>query len=119
MEYEFWESPTGKCPVCEELEKLQSGNPEAYEVFMDKLERFRSYDYNLLRKSGIIDKIKGHNPYKIHELRIPLPDITCRLYCLPGDGKLWIYHMTIKKSPKLKPKDLEIASARVKLHHES
>ena len=117
MEYDFCD----RCPIVGEMADMKRADLEAYDVLFSKLERYRPYSYQDLCKSGIIEKIKvkGRNPFKMHEFRIDLPDITCRLYCLPRQERLEIYRLVVKKSAKLKPVDLEIATTRAKKHQQA
>ena len=117
MEYDFCD----QCPIVGEMADLKNADPEAYGVLLYKLERYRPYPFVALLKDRKIEKIKvkGRNPLKMHEFRIALPDIICRLYCLPRQERLEIYRLVVKKSKKLKPKDLEVAMARAKKHQQT
>lgn len=111
MEYNFWKDGDNHSPVEEDIEDLGDGDSDSAAKVIKKLEMLEQLSFKQLRTSKTIEHIKD----KIWTLRYYLKNKICRIYFkVDQHGIMQLVHLVIKKSWKLKQKDIAIAEARAR-----
>jgi phage-related protein len=111
MEYNFWEDENNRPPVEKDIEDLGENDPDSAARVIKKLEMLEKLSFKQLQTSKTIEHIRG----KIWTLRYYLKDKICRIYFKVDQyGVMQLVHLVIKKSWKLKPKDITIAETRAR-----
>lgn len=109
MEYEFYEESPGKSPITREIE-AQDGLTQR--VILKRLEDLTKLDLFSLFKNKTIKKLKGRNPYKLHELRFNAKDKIARLFFVFCEAKAIILHLFIKKTNETPKREIKTAEQR-------
>jgi len=114
MEYRYWRDRDNQVPcVLQALKTIESADANSAKWYRKHLEKLRKYSYLDLVKHKVIKKLKGKNPWKIHELRFFLPRKIARtFFVVARDSSIWLLHLIIKKKDQTPKKDIQIAEQR-------
>lgn len=119
MELEYWEDEPSSSPIEEELYDELKHDPKSLKRYESAEEIFKKFGYQSLRKNKKIDKLKGKNPYKIHEFRFSLENKIGRILFLVGNtGKAVLLHFFAKKQNKIPERNRLIAEKRAQQYHD-
>jgi phage-related protein len=102
MEFSFWESSNGECPVQDFILGLEDRKSQQ---LLKKLESFSKYPSASLWKAEVLEKFDD----ELTELRILLHKTYYRLFCIIDGQSCILLHAFIKKSDKTSMKEVERA----------
>ncbi|KKU90844.1 MAG: hypothetical protein UY23_C0006G0053 [Candidatus Jorgensenbacteria bacterium GW2011_GWA1_48_11] len=108
MEFVFWENTAKKCPILKEIGK----DADLRGKVLKKLEAYKQYKFEDLKKMGLIEKIKIKNKNKLHELRLGIGKKECRFLFTYKNEKIHLVMFLIKKSNEIKIREIEVADGR-------
>lgn len=102
MEFHFWESSNGECPVQDFMLSLEYKKSQQ---LLKKLESFSKYPDTSLWKAEILEKFDD----ELTELRVLLNKTYYRFFCIIDRQSCILLHAFVKKSDKTPMKEVEKA----------
>jgi|GEM_PF-5381869 len=113
MKFRFLGCPSD-LPKEDGIRKLSGLRGAAISKAAERLELYEKFTFSQLKQSGDIEKIKGDNPDKVHELRMRFPEGRFRHFFIISDGdNALILHIATKKKQKIDT-DIDLAKQRAK-----
>ncbi len=113
MDYKYWEDNQGRSPVLVMVREMEQTDARSAKSVTKHLQKLQKYPYEQLTRHKLVKKLKGKNPFKIHELRLTLPNKFARIFFIVArDTKAWLLHLIVKKSDSTPPKDIQVAEDR-------
>lgn len=102
MEFRFWESSSGECPVRDFIFSLEDRKSQQ---LLKKLESFSKYPNASLWKAEILEKFDD----ELAELRVLLNRTYYRFFCVIEGPVCTFVHAFVKKSDRTPLKEIEKA----------
>lgn len=115
MDYKYWEDGRGRSPVLEAIHEIGQKDGRSAKSITKHLQKLQKYPYEHLTRMKLVKKLKGKNPFKLHELRLALPDKFARIFFIVcRDGRALLLHLIVKKTDDTPSKEIRTAEERAR-----
>lgn len=108
----FWRRESGRSPIEEDIEAIALTDPIAFKKIKDQINLLATYGLGAVKYGGSMEKVKGYRYKGLIEVKAKNRSIQYRLLCVLEETICWVLNFFIKKTKKLRIKEIELAINR-------